>query len=56
LQVRKDLEEIAAGISAIPGLKTLAMTTNGILLPRKLPGTTIQTVLNSLVKHFIKQE
>jgi len=35
--VRKDIEEIAADLGAIPGLKRLAITTNGILLPRKLP-------------------
>jgi len=35
--VRKDIEEIAEKLGAIPGLKTLAITTNGILLPRKLP-------------------
>jgi molybdenum cofactor biosynthesis enzyme MoaA len=35
--VRKDVEAITQELGAIPGLKTLAMTTNGILLPRKLP-------------------
>lgn len=36
-KVRKDVEEISTELGALPGLKTLAMTTNGILLPRKLP-------------------
>ncbi|KAL3873916.1 hypothetical protein ACJMK2_036993 [Sinanodonta woodiana] len=37
--VRKDLVEIVAGLSALRshGLKTIAMTTNGITLARKLP-------------------
>eukprot|EP00274_Cyanoptyche_gloeocystis_P003472 CAMPEP_0196663368 /NCGR_PEP_ID=MMETSP1086-20130531/52593_1 /TAXON_ID=77921 /ORGANISM="Cyanoptyche gloeocystis , Strain SAG4.97" /LENGTH=335 /DNA_ID=CAMNT_0041999151 /DNA_START=348 /DNA_END=1352 /DNA_ORIENTATION=- len=34
--VRKDIETLASGLGRIPGLKTLAMTTNGILLPKKL--------------------
>lgn len=35
--VRKDIEDIAADLGSLPGLKTLAMTTNGIVLARKLP-------------------
>lgn len=35
--LRKDLNYIAEEIGALPGLKTLAMTTNGIALKRKLP-------------------
>ena len=30
--MRKDLPEIVAGISALPGLKDLSLTTNGLLL------------------------
>lgn len=35
--VRKDVENLVASLGRIEGLKTLAMTTNGILLPQKLP-------------------
>jgi len=36
-QVRKDIEEIVCGVGALP-LRSLAMTTNGITLARRLPG------------------
>jgi cyclic pyranopterin phosphate synthase len=35
--VRRDLVDIARGIGALPGLETLAMTTNGLALARSLP-------------------
>lgn len=35
--IRKDIEEICFQLSHLEGLKTLAMTTNGITLARKLP-------------------
>jgi GTP 3',8-cyclase len=35
--LRKDLQAIAEELGALPGLRTLAMTTNGIALKRKLP-------------------
>ncbi|XP_024314663.1 GTP 3',8-cyclase, mitochondrial isoform X2 [Brachypodium distachyon] len=35
--VRKDLEDICLHLSDLKGLKTLAMTTNGIVLSKKLP-------------------
>ena len=35
--VRKDIEQLVERVGAIDGLKTLAITTNGILLSRKLP-------------------
>ncbi|CAK9144782.1 unnamed protein product [Ilex paraguariensis] len=35
--IRKDIEEICLQLSNLKGLKTLAMTTNGISLARKLP-------------------
>lgn len=35
--IRKDIEEICLELSSLKGLKTLAMTTNGITLARKLP-------------------
>jgi len=34
--VRKDAEDVAEAIGALPGLRTLALTTNGLLLARKL--------------------
>ncbi len=34
--VRKDAEDIAEALGALPGLGTLALTTNGLLLARKL--------------------
>ena len=33
--VRRDIDRIAARLGALPGLKTLAMTTNGISLARR---------------------
>ena len=35
--IRKDIDEICSRLSALEGLKTLAMTTNGITLATKLP-------------------
>ncbi|KAJ0682438.1 putative lyase [Helianthus annuus] len=35
--IRKDIEEICSQLSNLKGLKTLAMTTNGLALTRKLP-------------------
>ncbi|KAJ4830801.1 GTP 3',8-cyclase, mitochondrial [Turnera subulata] len=35
--LRKDIEDICFSLSSLKGLKTLAMTTNGITLARKLP-------------------
>lgn len=35
--IRKDLEDICLGLSNLKGLKTLAMTTNGLTLATKLP-------------------
>ncbi|MDZ4700868.1 MAG: GTP 3',8-cyclase MoaA [Rhodothermales bacterium] len=35
--VRKDVEEVVRRIGRIPGLRTFAMTTNGLLIPKKLP-------------------
>lgn len=35
--IRPDIEEICRSLSSLPGLKTLAMTSNGIVLGRKLP-------------------
>ncbi|KAG0628608.1 hypothetical protein M758_1G039000 [Ceratodon purpureus] len=35
--IRKDIEEICEQLRSLPGLKYLAMTSNGIVLSRKLP-------------------
>uniref|UniRef100_A0A7N0TXF3 GTP 3',8-cyclase n=1 Tax=Kalanchoe fedtschenkoi TaxID=63787 RepID=A0A7N0TXF3_KALFE len=35
--IRKDIEDICVRLSSLKGLKNLAMTTNGIVLSRKLP-------------------
>lgn len=35
--IRKDIEDICSQLSSLKGLKTLAMTTNGLALARKLP-------------------
>lgn len=35
--IRKDVEDICMRLSNLKGLKTLAMTTNGIVLGKKLP-------------------
>lgn len=35
--VRKDVEDLVDQLGQIPGLKTLALTTNGLLVPKKLP-------------------
>lgn len=53
--VRKDIEEICLQLSNLKGLKTLAMTTNGITLSRKLPKlkecglTSVNISLDTLV-------
>ncbi len=36
--LRKDLDEIIATVAAVPGIRKVAITTNGTLLPRRLPG------------------
>jgi len=45
--IRKDIEDICLHLSDLKGLKTLAMTTNGIVLGKKLPKLK-QCGLNSL--------
>lgn len=35
--IRKDIEDICLRLSSLKGLKTLAITTNGITLAKKLP-------------------
>ncbi|CCH12981.1 GTP 3',8-cyclase MoaA [Stenotrophomonas muris] len=36
--LRKDLDEIIATVAAVPGIRKVAITTNGTLLPRRLRG------------------
>jgi len=36
--IRKDLEELVRSLAALDGLKELTVTTNGLLMPRKLAG------------------
>lgn len=36
--LRKDLEQIIDVVAAVPGIRKVAITTNGTLLPRRLPG------------------
>ncbi|KAK1267297.1 hypothetical protein QJS04_geneDACA009056 [Acorus gramineus] len=53
--IRKDIEEICLQLSNLKGLKTLAITTNGIVLAKKLPKlkesglTSINISLDTLV-------
>ncbi|XP_053604265.1 molybdenum cofactor biosynthesis protein 1 isoform X2 [Plodia interpunctella] len=35
--LRKDLADIVQGLTAIPGIKSVSMTTNGLVLTRRLP-------------------
>ena len=36
--LRRDLDEIIATVAGVPGIRKVAITTNGCLLPRRLPG------------------
>lgn len=53
--IRKDIDQICSQLSSLTGLKTLAMTTNGLVLARKLPLlkqsglTSVNISLDSLV-------
>ncbi|CAI5987016.1 unnamed protein product [Closterium sp. NIES-64] len=54
--VRRDIVDICQSLSALPGLSTLALTSNGILLPAKLPAlreaglTHLNVSLDTLVE------
>ncbi|WP_305805135.1 GTP 3',8-cyclase MoaA [Stenotrophomonas sp. YIM B06876] len=55
--LRKDLPAIIASVSSVPGIRKVAMTTNGCLLPRRLPTwreaglTAINVSMDSLDRH-----
>lgn len=36
--LRRDLDEVIAAVASVPGIRKVAITTNGTLLPRRLPG------------------
>ncbi|MGB3393627.1 MAG: GTP 3',8-cyclase MoaA [Stenotrophomonas sp.] len=36
--LRKDLDQVIATVAGVPGIRKVAITTNGCLLPRNLPG------------------
>ena len=42
--MRPDLEDIAARLGALPGLCDLGITSNGIMLAKKLPGASPPSV------------
>lgn len=52
--LRKDLEQIIERVAGVPGIRKIAITTNGTLLPRRLPGwhraglTALNVSLDSL--------
>ncbi len=45
--MRPDLEDITARLGALPGLRDLGITSNGILLAKKLPGAPAVSFLAS---------
>jgi len=59
--LRKDLEEIIATVAAVPGIRNIAITTNGTVLPRRLPGwhraglTALNVSLDSLNRERFKR-
>ena len=44
--LREGVEDIAAAIGRLPGLRTLAITTNGLLLPKKIDRLTAAGVMS----------
>ncbi len=58
--LRKDLDEIIATVAAVPGIRKVAITTNGTLLPRRLPGwhraglTALNVSMDSLQRERFK--
>ncbi|MBD3743405.1 MAG: radical SAM protein, partial [Stenotrophomonas sp.] len=58
--LRKDLDEIIATVAAVPGVRKVAITTNGTLLPRRLPGwhraglTALNVSMDSLQRERFK--
>jgi hypothetical protein len=49
--VRPDLEDIAARLGALPGLMDLGITSNGIMLAKKLPGASAPRLSMPLNPH-----
>ena len=47
--VRSDIEAVVSDLSSIQGIKEVTMTTNGIVLSRKLPGMAFFCIIVSLV-------
>ncbi|OEZ00527.1 MULTISPECIES: GTP 3',8-cyclase MoaA [Stenotrophomonas] len=58
--LRKDLEQIIERVAGVPGIRKVAITTNGTLLPRRLPGwhraglTALNVSLDSLRRERFK--
>lgn len=53
--VRKDVVDVVAKIKSIPGIETVAMTTNAITLSRNLPKVKWKLIYYSLIKNFVLQ-
>jgi cyclic pyranopterin phosphate synthase len=58
--LRKDLEQIIERVAGVPGIRKVAITTNGTLLPRRLPGwhraglTALNVSMDSLRRERFK--
>lgn len=58
--LRKDLEQIIERVASVPGIRKVAITTNGTLLPRRLPGwhraglTALNVSMDSLRRERFK--
>lgn len=58
--LRKDLEQIIEHVAGVPGIRKMAITTNGTLLPRRLPGwhraglTALNVSMDSLRRERFK--
>ena len=53
--VRRGVEQLTAGLKAIPGIRRVALTTNGVLLAQKLPAL-LAAGLDSFIKVKIMSE
>lgn len=58
--LRKDLEQVIERVASVPGIRKVAITTNGTLLPRRLPGwhraglTALNVSMDSLRRERFK--